>query len=73
MLEALQRIGDGLDELRYYQENAVIRHGSDPKHADLAPGREIVVGCFVGEPRPTYLDLYNELVVEKYKFEKPLT
>jgi len=67
------RMGDGLDELRYYQEKTVIRHGSDPKHADLAPGREIVVGCFVDEPRPTYLDLYNELVVEKYKFEKPLT
>lgn len=67
------RIGDGLDELRYYQENTVIRHGSDPKHADVGPGKEIVVGCFVDEPRPTYLDLYNELVVEKNKFEKPQT
>ena len=66
------RIGDGLDELRYYQENTVIRHGSDPKHADIRPGKEIVVGCFVDEPRPTYLDLYNELVVDKNKFAKPL-
>lgn len=67
------RIGDGLDELRYYQENTVIRHGSDPKHADIRPGKEIVVGCFVDEPRPTYLDLYNELVVEKNRFVKPST
>ncbi|MBU1050444.1 2-oxoacid:ferredoxin oxidoreductase subunit beta [Candidatus Bipolaricaulota bacterium] len=62
------RIGDGLDELRYYQENTVIRHGSDPKHADLGPGKEITVGCFVDEPRPTYLELYNELVVKKNQF-----
>ncbi len=65
------RIGDGLDELRYYQEKTVIKHGSDPKYADLGPGKEIAVGCFVDQPRPTYLDLYNELVVEKNKFEKP--
>lgn len=67
------RIGDGLDELKYYQEHSVIRHGSDPKHADINPGSEIVVGCFVDEPRPTYLDLYNDLVVEKHHFEKPST
>lgn len=67
------KIGDGLDELRYYQENTVIRHGSDPRHAGIHPGKEIVVGCFVDEPRPTYLDLYNELVVEKNQFEKPST
>ena len=67
------RIGDGLDELRYYQEHTVIRHGSDPKHADLGPGREIVVGTFIDEPRPTYLDLYENLVVDKNKFQKPLT
>ena len=62
------RIGDGLDELRYYQEKTVIKHGSDPKFADLGPGREIVVGRFVDQPRPTYLDSYNELVVKKNKF-----
>ena len=67
------RIGDGLDELRYYQEHTVIRHGSDPKHADLGPGREIVVGTFVDEPRPTYLELYENLVVEKNQFQKPLS
>jgi len=65
------RLGDGLDELRYYQEHTVIRHGSDPKHADLGPGKEIVVGCFVDQPRPTYLELYEKLVVEKHHFEKP--
>ena len=58
---------------RYYQEHTVIRHGSDPKHADLGPGREIVVGTFVDEPRPTYLELYENLVVEKNQFQKPLS
>lgn len=67
------RIGEGLDELRYYQENTVIRHGSDPKHADIGPGKEIVVGRFVDTPRPTYLELYNTWVLEKHKLQKTQT
>jgi 2-oxoglutarate/2-oxoacid ferredoxin oxidoreductase subunit beta len=67
------RIGEGLDELRYYQENTVIRHGSDPKHADLGPGKEIVVGRFVDTPRPTYLELYDTWVLQKHKLQKTQT
>jgi len=67
------RIGEGLDELRYYQEHTVIRHGSDPKDADLGPGKEIVVGRFVDTPRPTYLELYNTWVLEKHKLQKTQT
>jgi 2-oxoglutarate/2-oxoacid ferredoxin oxidoreductase subunit beta len=67
------RIGDGLDELRYYQEHTVIRHGSDPKNADLEPGKEIVVGRFVDAPRPTYLELYNTWVLEKHSLQKTQT
>ncbi len=67
------RIGDGLDELKYYQEHTVIRHGSDPKEADLGPGKEIVVGRFVDTPRPTYLELYNTWVLEKHRLQKTQT
>jgi 2-oxoglutarate ferredoxin oxidoreductase subunit beta len=58
------RIGEGLDELRYYREHTVIRHGADPKEADIAPGKPILVGKFVDIQKPTYLELYQAKVRE---------
>jgi 2-oxoglutarate ferredoxin oxidoreductase subunit beta len=62
------RLGEGLDEMRAYAERSVIRHGADPKGADLFPGSEIVVGRFVELDRPTFLEQYREQVLDKNKF-----
>jgi 2-oxoglutarate ferredoxin oxidoreductase subunit beta len=59
------RIGEGLDELKYYAEKTVIRHGADPKGADLYLGSEILVGKFVEETRPTFLEVYEERILKK--------
>lgn len=53
------RLGEGLDELRYYREHMVIRHGADPKEADIVPGQPFLVGKFVDIRKPTYLELYQ--------------
>lgn len=53
------RLGEGLDELRYYREHMVIRHGADPKEAEVAPGQPFLVGKFVDIQKPTYLELYQ--------------
>lgn len=58
------RIGEGLDELRYYQKYGVIRHGADPKEAEIIPGQPFVVGKFVDVEKPTYLELYQTKVKE---------
>ncbi len=58
------RLGEGLDELRFYREHSVIRHGLDPKEAPLEPGKPIIVGKFVDIEKPTYLDLYQAQVAE---------
>ncbi|MBC7222643.1 2-oxoacid:ferredoxin oxidoreductase subunit beta, partial [Candidatus Bipolaricaulota bacterium] len=58
------RLGEGLDELRYYREHMVIRHGADPKAADIAQGKPLLVGKFVDIEKPTYLELYREKVRE---------
>jgi 2-oxoglutarate ferredoxin oxidoreductase subunit beta len=65
------RLGEGLDELRYYAERSVIRHGADPADADLTPGNDIVVGRFVRRERPTFLELYEEQIVKKNRFAMP--
>lgn len=49
-------LGDGLEEMRYYKENSVIRHGIDPKDAGLSFNGEITVGKFIDIDKPTFLD-----------------
>jgi len=58
------RLGEGLDELRYYREHMVIKHGADPKEADIVPGKPFLVGKFVDIEKPTYLELYRAKVQE---------
>jgi len=51
------RLGDALGELRYYKENTVVKNGAPLGECDLATlGGKIVVGKFVEEKRPTFLD-----------------
>jgi len=65
------RLGDGLNEMRYYAERSIIQHGADPKKANLYPGSDIVVGRFVEEERPTFLEQYKAQIVEKQHFRPP--
>ncbi len=55
-------LGEGIDELKSYQDRAVIRHGSDPNKAEIErdPEAEIVVGKFVDIDRPTYCEVADE-------------
>jgi 2-oxoglutarate ferredoxin oxidoreductase subunit beta len=50
------KLGDGLDEMKYYRDHSVIKHGINPKEADLSFNGEIVVGKFVDIDKPTFLD-----------------
>jgi 2-oxoglutarate ferredoxin oxidoreductase subunit beta len=47
----------GLQQMAYYRENSVIRHGADPQTVGIELGGEIVVGKFVDVNKPTFLDL----------------
>jgi 2-oxoglutarate ferredoxin oxidoreductase subunit beta len=58
------RIGDGLQELRYYQENSVIRHGADTRTIDIQFRDKIVVGKFLDRERPTFLDSLNDRLTQ---------
>ncbi|MGQ9577819.1 MAG: thiamine pyrophosphate-dependent enzyme [Candidatus Aminicenantales bacterium] len=53
------RLGDGLNLLRYYYESSVIQHGADTRTLDIAYQGKIIVGKFVDKEKPTFLDCMN--------------
>jgi 2-oxoglutarate ferredoxin oxidoreductase subunit beta len=50
------RLGDGLDAMHYYREDADIEHGMDTRQADIGYQGKIHMGKFVQKDKPTYLD-----------------
>jgi hypothetical protein len=48
--------------MKYYHDNSVIHHWSDPAKADIGLKGEIVVGRFVDVDRPTFDDLQRGTV-----------
>jgi 2-oxoglutarate/2-oxoacid ferredoxin oxidoreductase subunit beta len=53
------KLGDGVDQLKYYKESSVIKHGADTKEVGISYQGQIVVGKFVDRERPTWLDSMN--------------
>jgi 2-oxoglutarate ferredoxin oxidoreductase subunit beta len=58
------KMGKGLDIVKYYHEKSVIRNGIDPSEATLDFNSALVVGKFVDIERPTFMDNYK-LVVKR--------
>lgn len=54
------RLGDGVDQVKYYKERSTIRNGADTKDVSLSYQGDIVVGKFVDRERPTWLDSMND-------------
>jgi 2-oxoglutarate ferredoxin oxidoreductase subunit beta len=47
------RLGEGLEEMKFYQEKSVIKNGANPAEVGLDYREEIIVGKFVDLDRPT--------------------
>ncbi len=54
------RLGDGVDQVKYYKEKSVIKNGVDTKDVGLGFQGDIVVGKFVDRERATWLESMNE-------------
>ncbi len=54
------KLGDGLAQMIYYQQNSEIRHGADTKDVALDFQGKIVVGKFVDRDRQTFDDAMDE-------------
>jgi 2-oxoglutarate ferredoxin oxidoreductase subunit beta len=61
------KLGAGLDEMRYYREMAEIKNGADLKEADIRLREKFIVGKFIDNPRPDFMELYTTKVIAKAK------
>jgi 2-oxoglutarate ferredoxin oxidoreductase subunit beta len=57
------RLGDGVDALQFYQENAVLKHGADTRTLDLDFQGKITIGKFVEKDKPTYIEALDQRCV----------
>jgi 2-oxoglutarate ferredoxin oxidoreductase subunit beta len=56
----MNKLGDGLDEMKYFKERCIIKHGADPEDAKLGIHSDIIVGKFIDTEKPTFTDLYQK-------------
>ena len=61
----INRLGDGLDMMRFYHKNSEIRHGEDTKNLDIGYQQKIIVGKFIDRERPTYTERYQEWLQQR--------
>ena len=54
------RLGTGLEEMKYYRDHSVIKHNPDPGEADLTLGGDIVIGKFKDVDQPTFMDMQSD-------------
>jgi 2-oxoglutarate/2-oxoacid ferredoxin oxidoreductase subunit beta len=58
------KMGDGLDTMKFYKEKSKVRHGAPTSEVGLTLNGEIVVGKFVDRDRPDYASLMRAQYVE---------
>ena len=54
------RLGDGLNLLKYYYDKSEIIHGADTRTVDIAYQGKLIVGKFVEKDKPTFLEAMNK-------------
>ncbi|UCH11433.1 MAG: 2-oxoacid:ferredoxin oxidoreductase subunit beta [Fidelibacterota bacterium] len=59
------RLGDGLDLMRFYHDNAIIKHGADTRQLDIEFQKRLVVGKFVDKDKPTFLEKRDQFLRDK--------
>jgi 2-oxoglutarate ferredoxin oxidoreductase subunit beta len=59
------RLGTGLDLMKYYHDNSIIKHGADPREADITMNGKVVCGKFLDIERPTFRDFQTENIAKQ--------
>ncbi|MHC4608955.1 MAG: 2-oxoacid:ferredoxin oxidoreductase subunit beta [Planctomycetota bacterium] len=57
LYERRNRLGSGLDRMRWFKENSVIKNGADPRSCEIGFQEPIVCGKFVDVDRPSLMDM----------------
>ena len=69
LYERRNRLGDGLDMMKYFKESSVIRHAASTREVGLTFQGPLVLGKFVDTDRPDYLTLMNQQLGRKLEAE----
>ncbi len=59
------RLGTGLDLMKFYHDNAVIKHNIDTREVDINYQDSIVVGEFVDKDKPHFLEKRDQFLRQK--------
>jgi 2-oxoglutarate ferredoxin oxidoreductase subunit beta len=66
----LNKLGTGFDLMRFYHDNAEVRHGADTRGIDISFQGKIICGKFLDEERPTFTEMmdehYRKMLGDKY-------
>jgi len=66
----LNKLGTGLSLMRFYHDNAEVRHGEDTRNAGIGFQDQIICGRFLDREGPTFTDMmnqhYREFLGDKY-------
>ncbi|MFQ6678798.1 MAG: thiamine pyrophosphate-dependent enzyme [Fidelibacterota bacterium] len=59
------RLGTGLNSLKFYHDNASIQHGADTREVDIEYQQKIIVGKFVDKEKPTFTEARDKFLKKK--------
>ncbi len=59
------RLGTGLDLMKFYHDNSVIQHGAPLESLDIQFQEKIIVGKFIDKKRPTFLEAWDQYLEKK--------
>ncbi len=65
LYERRNKLGEGLDTMKFYKEKSKIRNGIPTSEVALGMRGEIIVGKFVDRERPDYSELLKHQMVER--------
>jgi 2-oxoglutarate ferredoxin oxidoreductase subunit beta len=60
----INKLGDGLDMMKFYYENSIIKHGEPTDRLEINYQKEIIVGKFVDRERPTFSESMKKWLKE---------
>lgn len=70
------RLGSGLDLMKFYRDSVVIQHGADTRTVDIEFQKKIICGKFIDRARPEFMDLMRRGLAEalgpKYVRSEPV-
>jgi 2-oxoglutarate ferredoxin oxidoreductase subunit beta len=59
------RLGDGLDLMKFYHDSAIINHNANTRDVDIAYQDSIIVGKFVEKEKATFLEARDTYLKQK--------